>query len=165
MFTYIPQNSPGFSGTVRDLLTYGLSGVTDGQIQEVLEKTGADETVALLGGLDYQIGTGGSKLSGGQKQKLSIARALLSQTEYVLLDEITSALDINATLKLQNALDESLKGRTMILVAHNLRTIQNADKIIVFSEGKVVDEGTNEELLGRCALYQELVAAFNGGAA
>ena len=160
LFTYVPQNAPGFSGSIRDLLLYGLDrSVSDDELWEMLKKTEADAFVTLLGGLDYDIGNNAGKLSGGQKQKLSMARALLSREEIMLLDEATSALDVHATEQIQTILDEKMAGKTMVVVAHNLSTIKNADKIIVFSEGHIVDEGTHEQLLQRCELYRRLVAA------
>lgn len=121
------------------------------------------ETVHILGGLDYDVGTNASKLSGGQKQKLSIARALLSDTEYMLLDEATSALDVNATMKLQQELDQKTHGKTQILVAHNIATIMNADKILVFSDGRIVAEGTYDGLLKESMLFRELANSIRGG--
>lgn len=164
LFTYVPQNAPGFSGTVRALLTYGQKEpCSDEVLKGVLKKTEVLDTVNILGGLDYEVGTNAEKLSGGQKQKLSITRALLSDTEYMLLDEATSALDINATRKLQMEIDSKMKGKTQILVAHNLSTILNADKIILFSEGHVVGQGTHKELLQSSSLYNDLVHNFEGG--
>lgn len=157
LFTYVPQNAPGFSGSVRDILTYGRnSEVSDESLWDALEKTDAAAFVKLLGGLDYEVGNRAEKLSGGQKQKLSLARAMLSETDIMLLDEATSALDIVATEKIQKVLDAKMKGKTMILVAHNISTVTNADKIIVFDEGKVLAEGTHETLLNTCSLYKEL---------
>ena len=158
--TYVPQNAPGFSGSIRELLRYGLDrSVSDEELWAVLKKTEADDFVTLLGGMDYDIGNNAEKLSGGQKQKLSMARALLSRGEIMLLDEATSALDVHATEQIQTILDEKMAGKTMVVVAHNLSTIKNADKIIVFSEGHIADEGTHEQLLQRCELYRRLVAA------
>lgn len=123
-----------------------------------MEKADANSFVKLLGGLDYEVGNRAEKLSGGQKQKLSMARAMLSETDIMLLDEATSALDIVATEKIQSALDEKMRGKTMVLVAHNISTVMNADKILVFDEGKVIAEGTHKTLLETCSLYQELAS-------
>lgn len=159
LFTYVPQNAPGFSGSIRDLLKYGLErDISDDELWSALEKTEADAFVRLLGGLDYDIGNNAGKLSGGQKQKLCMARALLSEQEIMLLDEATSALDVRATNRIQSILDEKMAGKTMVVVAHNISTIKNADKIIVFSDGHVLDEGTHEQLMQRCELYRELAA-------
>ena len=156
-FTYVPQNAPGFSGTIRELMTYGLKGrFDDNVLWELLEKCGAKDFVEILGGLDYEVGSNASKLSGGQKQKLCLARALLSDKNYMLLDEATSALDVEATEELQTLLDEKMAKKTMILVAHNLKTILNADRILVFDAGKLVGTGTYQELLNDCALFRKL---------
>lgn len=164
LFTYVPQNAPGFSGSIRELLTYGhQEPISDEVLHEVLRQADVLETVRILGGLDYDVGTNASKLSGGQKQKLSIARALLSDTQYMLLDEATSALDVNATVKLQKELDSKTEGKTQILVAHNMATIQNADKIILFSEGRIAAEGTYDELMAGSELFRELANAIEGG--
>ena len=164
LFTYVPQNAPGFSGSIRELLTYGHQElISDEVLFETLRRADVLETVRILGGLDYDVGTNASKLSGGQKQKLSIARALLSDTQYMLLDEATSALDVSATVKLQKELDSKTEGKTQILVAHNMATIQNADKIILFSEGRIAAEGTYDELMAGSPLFRELVNAIEGG--
>ena len=164
LFTYVPQNAPGFSGSVRELLTYGYTEqMSDEVLRDVLQRADVLETVDLLGGFDYDVGVNASKLSGGQKQKLSIARALLSDTEYMLLDEATSALDVNATMKLQQELDQKTHGKTQILVAHNISTIMNADKILVFSDGRIVAEGTYDVLLKESTLFRELVNSIRGG--
>lgn len=164
LFTYVPQNAPGFSGTVRNLLTYGSKQpVSDSVLVETLERADVLDTVNILGGLDYDVGVNASKLSGGQKQKLSITRALLSDTEYMLLDEATSALDINATAKLQSEIDRKMEGKTQILVAHDLSTIVNADQIILFSEGHIAGQGTYDELMHSSHLFQDLVNHYKGG--
>lgn len=156
-FTYVPQNAPGFSGTIRELMTYGLKEeISDARLLDVLDRCGARDFVEVLGGLDYEVGLNATKLSGGQKQKLCLARAMLTDKEYMLLDEATSALDIEATEKLQSLLDEKMAGKTMVLVAHNLKTILNADKIIVFDSGKIAGEGTYDELLSTCGLFRQL---------
>lgn len=158
LFTYLPQNAPGFSGTVRDMLNYtSPEPHSDETLLEALRKVGLLDDITALGGLDYEIGTGGEKLSGGQLQKLGAARLILSDTEYVLLDEATSALDVEATANVQKAIDEACKGRTQITVAHDLSTVRNADKILVFHKGRLEAQGTHAQLLEACPLYQGLV--------
>ncbi len=164
LFTYVPQNAPGFSGSVRQLLNYGRDRqVPDDMLIQTLQKADVYDTVQVLGGLDYDVGANAAKLSGGQKQKLSITRALLSNTEYMLLDEATSALDFRATAKLQAEIDQKMAGKTQILVAHNLSTVRNADKIIVFAEGRISAEGTYDQLLDTSDLFRELVHSNEGG--
>ena len=158
LFTYLPQNAPGFSGTVREMLNYtSPTPHSDGELLDALAKVSLLDDIVALGGLDYEIGYGGEKLSGGQRQKLGAARLILSDTEYVLLDEATSALDVEATAKIQRAIDEACRGRTQLTVAHDLSTVRNADKILVFNKGRLEAQGTHEELLSGCPLYRELV--------
>lgn len=165
LFTYVPQNAPGFSGTLREMITYGSHReISDEELLAVIAKVDLTDTLELLGGLDAEVGTNAQKLSGGQRQKFSLVRALLADTEYMLLDEATSALDVRATEAFQNAIDEKMAGKTQILVAHDLSTVKNADKIIVFEAGKVVQEGTHDALLAGCPLYRELVGADGGNA-
>ena len=157
LFTYLPQNAPGFSGTVRSMLNYASSTpYSDERLNEALHTVGLFEDLESLGGLDYEIGDGGERLSGGQRQKLGVARLLLCDTPYVLMDEATSALDAEATVSVQKAIDEATNGRTLITVAHDLSTIKNADRILVFEDGGIEASGTHEELLKTSPVYQKL---------
>jgi ABC-type multidrug transport system fused ATPase/permease subunit len=158
LFTYLPQNAPGFSGTLRDMLNYcAKEPYPDSKLIEVLEKVGLYADLKDLGGLDYEVGYNAERLSGGQRQKIGVARLILSKSQYVLLDEATSALDATSSETVQTLVDESCAGRTEITVAHNLRTVRNADKILVFQQGKLVGEGKHEALLKNCPVYQSLV--------
>ncbi len=157
LFAYLPQNAPAFSGTVRDMLTFTEKDpCSDEMLLDALKKVDLFEDIKALGGLDYEVGFGGEKLSGGQRQKLGVARLILSEAEYVLMDESTSALDVEATAAVQKAIDDACMGRTQIIVAHDLPTVQNADKILVFSKGCLAAQGSHEELLKNCPLYHEL---------
>jgi ATP-binding cassette, subfamily B, bacterial AbcA/BmrA len=158
LFAYLPQNAPGFSGTLRDLLNYCADKpYSDERLLQVLGEVGLAEEFASLGGLDYCVGYGAARLSGGQRQKIGVARLLLSENEYVLLDEATSALDAQASADIQRLVDASCKNRTEIAVAHNLKTVKNADRILVFHQGKLVGEGRHDELVKTCPDYQKLV--------
>lgn len=158
LFTYLPQNAPGFSGSLRAMLNYAAKDpYPDDVLIKVLKEVGLYEDLVSLGLFDYEVGYGAERLSGGQRQKIGVARLILSKSEYVLLDEATSALDAEASLSLQRLVDQSCLGRTEISVAHNLATVKNADKILVFHEGKLVGEGKHEALLKSCPNYQELV--------
>lgn len=157
LFTYLPQNAPGFAGTVRDMLNYcAPKPYADETLTEVLKTVGLYDDLALLGGLEYEIGDGGERLSGGQRQKLGVARLLLCDTPYVLMDEATSALDVEATAALQEAIDKATKGRTLLTVAHDLTTVKNADRILVFDGGRIEASGTHEELLQSSPTYRLL---------
>jgi ATP-binding cassette subfamily B protein AbcA/BmrA len=158
LFTYLPQNAPGFSGTLRDMLNYcAKEPYPDTKLLEVLEKVGLYADLKDLGGLDYEVGYNAERLSGGQRQKIGVARLILSQSQYVLLDEATSALDATSSKTVQTLVDESCQGRTEITVAHNLRTVRNADQILVFQQGKLVGEGKHEALLKSCPVYRSFV--------
>lgn len=158
LFTYLPQNAPGFSGTVRDQMNYASPvPYSDEQLTETLQTVGLSEDLAPLGGLDYAIGDGGQRLSGGQRQKLGLARLLLCDTPYILMDEATSALDVEATTMLQSAIDKATAGRTLITVAHDLSTVRNADRILVFDQGRIEAIGTHTELLQSSPTYRKLV--------
>ena len=108
-------------------------------------------------GYQTNIGDRGSKLSGGQRQRLSIARAVLKNPEILILDEATSALDTESEKLVQEALGKLLKGRTSVVIAHRLSTIQDADKILVVSEGKIAEEGTHDELVKKGGIYAHLI--------
>ena len=118
--------------------------------------------MALPDGYHTMVGEGGSTLSGGEKQRVSIARAILKDAPIVILDEATSSVDPENEHLLLAAIRELTAGKTLISIAHRLSTIQNADQIVVLEKGSVADCGTQEELLGRCPLYQTLWAAHVG---
>ena len=160
LFSYLPQNSPGFSGTVRDFLTYGSQeSCSDEALRDMLQKVGMLENVEEMGGLDYEIGQNATRLSGGQRQRLAVARMLLSDARIVLSDEATSALDIHGTQMIAKLIDEYAKGKTRILVSHNLSTVIDADAILVLDHGRVAGFGTHEELLRNCPQYTCLLSA------
>ncbi|MET3775932.1 ATP-binding cassette subfamily B protein [Rhizobium alvei] len=144
---YVSQAPLLFEGTIRDNIRYGRPDATDAEIEEAARLAYAhDFILALPKGYDTPVGEAGSNLSGGQRQRLSIARALARNAPILLLDEATSALDTASELAVQKALDNAMKGRTVLVVAHRLSTIANADKIIVIENGGIVEEGTHETL-------------------
>lgn len=157
VFAYLPQNAPGFGGTVRAMLEYSSEEKhSDDELNAALEKAGVLDDITALGGLDYEIGYNGEKLSGGQRQKLGIARLLLSKAEYILLDEATSALDIESVKSVSAEIDKFSEGKTLILVTHDMDTVKNADKILVLCDGKLIAQGTDAELRTTCDLYKKL---------
>lgn len=157
---YLSQNAPALDGTIKEAITFGLEKeYTDDQLWSAVDKAGARAIVEKLGGLNYRVGTSGTKLSGGQKQKLSLVRAFLSEHKYMILDEPTSALDIEAARDVQQALFQQSKGKTVLVVSHSASLIREADMILVFKDGKVHAQGTHAELSKSCQFYQELLRA------
>ena len=146
-----------FDDTVEANIAYGRLGASKEDIILASKNAAADEFIRELpNGYETIVGENGLKLSGGQKQRLSIARAMLKNSSIILLDEATSALDTESEAKVKYAIDNLIKNRTTIVIAHRLSTIKNADKIIVLSEGSLVEEGTHEELLIKSNTYKKL---------
>lgn len=148
-----------FSGTVRENILLGNAAATEEEIWQALRNACLEDFVkGLPKKLDTQIGERGILLSGGQKQRLAIARAFVKNAPIVILDEATSALDNKSEHVVQEALDNLMKNRTVIVIAHRLSTIQNADKIVVINDGRIAEEGRHEELLARKGAYSSLYA-------
>ncbi|MFH8252977.1 ABC transporter ATP-binding protein [Microbacterium sp. B2969] len=153
----VPQESVMFEGSIRENVTYGLRGVPDEVVRDALRRANALELVdGLPAGWDTVVGERGARLSGGQRQRLSIARALVRDPRVLLLDEATSALDSESERQVQQALEQLMRGRTTLVVAHRLSTIMNADRIVVLDGGRIVEEGTHGELLERAGRYRQL---------
>lgn len=147
---YVSQDAFLFDDTLRNNITYGLPEVTDDELAEVLRKACLDELCARHPeGLDVRIGDRGVKLSGGEKQRIALARAMLRKADLLVLDEATSALDVQTERKVQRAIDETLRDRTALVIAHRLSTIQEADWIVLLEEGRVVEQGRLDELIAR----------------
>jgi ATP-binding cassette subfamily B protein len=154
---FVPQDSVLFAASARDNLRYGNWIATDEQIWDAARAANAEEFLRKLPeGLDSYLGEGGARLSGGQRQRISIARALLRNAPILLLDEATSALDAESEKLVQNALERLMQGRTTLVIAHRLATIRSADRIIVMSDGAIVEQGTHDELSARSGLYARL---------
>lgn len=148
-----------FSGTIKENVLLGNPNVSDEEIWEALKSACLYDFVkSLKDGLDTQIGERGILLSGGQKQRLAIARAFVKNAPIVILDEATSALDTKSEHVVQEALDNLMKNRTVIVIAHRLSTIQNADNIVVINDGKIVENGTHENLIKKDGAYASLYA-------
>lgn len=154
----VTQDSILFNDTVRNNILLGKENASDEDIINALKIANAWEFVKdLKGGLDFNIGDAGGKISGGQKQRLSIARAVLKNPPIMILDEATSALDTESERLVQNALENMMKNRTSIIIAHRLSTIQNADEIIVMHKGEIAEQGTHAELIAKNGVYRKLV--------
>jgi ATP-binding cassette subfamily B protein len=152
-----------FAGTIRENIAYGRLDATEEEILEAARRARLDEMIARLDdGLDTIIGERGVKLSGGQKQRLAIARMFLKNPPILILDEATSALDTETERAIQASLAELSEGRTTLVIAHRLATIQNADRIVVVDETGVAEEGRHHELVGAGGVYQRLHEAQYG---
>ena len=153
----VSQETILFDDTVEANIKYGRFDATKEEILEASKNAAADEFIKdLPQGYETIVGENGVKLSGGQKQRISIARAMLKNSSIILLDEATSALDNESESKIKYAVDNLIKNRTTIIIAHRLSTIKSANKIIVLSDGKIIDEGTHEELIEKSELYKKL---------
>lgn len=154
----VTQESILFHDTVKNNITLGVDHATDEEIIDAAKIANAHEFIKdLPQQYDTNIGDSGNTLSGGQKQRLSIARAVLKNPPIMILDEATSALDTESEQLVQKALEKMMENRTSVVIAHRLSTIQKADKIIVIQKGKIVEQGTHEELLARKDVYHKLV--------
>lgn len=154
---YVLQAPHLFDGTIRDNIRYGKLDATDEEIIEAAKLVDAHNfIISLEDGYDTNVGEGGSRLSTGQKQLISFARALISKPSIFVLDEATSSIDTETESIIQNAVETVLKSKTSFIIAHRLSTIVNADRILVIRKGKIVEDGTHEELLNLQGYYSKL---------
>jgi ATP-binding cassette subfamily B protein len=154
---FVPQEPLLFHRTLKDNIGYGREGATDSEIQQASKHAHADEFINQLPETyDTLVGERGVKLSGGEKQRVAIARAILTDCPLLILDEATSALDSKSEKLITKALDELMKGRTTLVIAHRLSTIRKLDRIIVLRGGKIIEDGTHDELLKHDGEYAEL---------
>ena len=157
LFSVVSQEAMLFDDTIRENILLDQTDASEERLQEVLKAAHVSDFLPKLAdGLGTEVGPRGTNLSGGQRQRVVIARALLRDTPILLLDEATSALDTRSETVVQAALDKLSSGRTTLVIAHRLSTVRNADKILVMDKGKVVDEGTHDELLARGGIYADL---------
>ena len=153
----VPQDPVIFAETARENIRFGRPGATDAEIEEAAKAAAAHEFLsALPDGYDSYVGERGVMLSGGQKQRIAIARAILRDAPILLLDEATSALDAESERAVQDAVDRLAEGRTTLVVAHRLATVKKADRILVFDQGKIVAEGSHDDLVAQGGLYARL---------
>ncbi len=156
-FAIVQQSTPLFSGTAMDNIRYGRAGATDEDVIAAAEAANADEFISKLpNGYQTDLGEKALTLSGGQKQRIAIARAILRDAPILLLDEATSALDAQSEKAVQAAFARLSEGRTTLVIAHRLATVLRADRILVLDEGRLIDEGTHDELVKNAGLYANL---------
>jgi ATP-binding cassette subfamily B protein len=154
---YVPQNAYLFYGTILENISYGKDNASQEEIIEAAKAANAHDFIMQMpNGYETLVGERGESLSGGQRQRVAIARAILKDSPILLLDEATSALDSESEQLVQDALNKLMKGRTTLVIAHRLTTVTHADKIYVLENGKVVECGTNKELLAKEGLYSKL---------
>lgn len=162
-FSYVQQGADVFTGTVREAMTYGITReVTDEELMRAAERSGFDQYLQEQPkGLDTYLHMGSDSLSGGQNQRLVLAREFLRGADVVLMDEPTSALDVETAKKIRQMIQSLFRGRTKVIVSHDLELARDMDRIVVLENGVCVGSGTYEELLKNCSLFTEMVAAHN----
>ncbi len=153
---FVPQKGILFTGSIKENIRYGNKKVKDIDIINALAVAQADFIKNLKGGVNYKIAQGGTNVSGGQKQRLSIARAIAKNPNIFVFDDSFSALDFKTDAKLRQELSKIVKNKTVLIVAQRISTIMNADKIIVLNEGNIVGIGTHKELMKKCKIYKEI---------
>jgi ATP-binding cassette subfamily B protein len=160
----VPQEGFLFHGTIRDNVRLARAGATDADVDAALDAVGVLERFrALPEGLDTHVNERGSRLSAGEKQLVSLARAALVDPALLVLDEATSSLDPGTELLVEQAMDRLMEGRTVVVIAHRLSTAERADRVGVVSGGRLVEVGTHEDLVEREGHYAALFATWSGG--
>ena len=160
------QKNVLFSGTIRDNLKWGDENASEEEIEAACSAAAADGFVkSFPDGYDTELGQGGVNVSGGQKQRLCIARALISKPRIIILDDSTSAVDTATDAAIRKALREELSSTTTIIIAQRISSVMDADRIVVMDEGRISDIGTHEELMQRSEIYREVYISQQKGVA
>ena len=156
-FGMVLQDTWLFKGTIMENIRYGRLDATDEEVIAAAKAAHAHHSIQTLpGGYDMELNEDASNVSQGQKQLLTIARAILADNPILILDEATSSVDTRTEIRIQKALDNLMKGRTSFVIAHRLSTIKNADMILVMKDGDIIEQGTHDELLAKNGFYAEL---------
>jgi subfamily B ATP-binding cassette protein MsbA len=156
----VPQEPALFSGTVRENIAYARPEASESDVQAAARAAHATEFIDRLPlGFDTRVGERGVKLSGGQRQRIAIARVFLKDPAVVVLDEATSSLDNESERLVEEAMEELLRGRSTLIIAHRLRTVRRADRVLVLDHGRIVEEGRHEELAVGSGVYGKLYRA------
>ena len=159
-YSMVLQDTWIFHGTIYENIAYGSSGATRKEVEEAAKAVEMHKQVmSLPNGYDTDISDNGSNISKGQKQLLTIARAMLSPSSILILDEATSNVDIVTELKITKAMNRITKGKTCFVIAHRLSTVENADNILVIDKGKIVEQGTHKNLLKQKGLYEKIYSS------
>ena len=157
------QNVYLFADTIENNIKFGCPNATHAQVVEAAKKACCDDFIeSLPKGYETVIGEGGASLSGGEKQRISIARAMLKDAPIVILDEATASIDPENEAVIQQAISRLTEGKTLIVIAHRLGTVAGADNIVVVEDGRFVAQGKQEELLASCPLYRQMWQSYLG---
>ena len=158
----IPQDTTLFNRTIRENIRYGRLDATDAEVEAAAKQAFADEFIKQLPeGYDSKVGERGVLLSGGERQRIAIARAILKNAPILILDEATSALDSQSENYIQQSLKKLMKGKTVIAIAHRLSTLKEMDSLVVMDKGKIVEQGSHDELLARKGAYYKFYCLQN----
>jgi len=159
LFSYAPQKASLFKGTIESNVTYGNDIIESEKLRKSLDIAQCEFVGGLENGVQSEVAQGGTNYSGGQKQRLSIARAIYKDAPIFIFDDAFSALDYKTDMLVRKGIKENFRDHTVIIVAQRIGTIKNADKIVVMEKGEIADIGTHEELLKRSLVYQEIASS------
>jgi len=160
---YVPQKAWLFSGTIADNLRYAASEASEEEMRRALQVAQADFVFTLPKGLLTQVAQGGTNFSGGQRQRLAIARALMKKADLFVFDDSFSALDFKTDAALRQALKKELRSAAVLIITQRVSTIQKADSILVLNEGRIAGMGRHEELLQNCSVYRDIAMSQEKG--